>query len=405
MPKINIREIDNTGSASLNSMSNVVYIPGAASKHVEPILYTTAGKFLKAFIEQGEEGYDPSLAQPYEIDMSAKLAYHLLTLGMHVLYEGFVIESGATVPSIDWDKLADKSLYNIRFLTTGGYMCPSSKMIDCAAKRCDAVALVDSTTNDVSAARTFVKGILDGIDDSISSTKDPKSFGASFVPSWKGSLNVFGKITEVAHIPASFGYLIAFARSAQNNPIWYAVAGSFRGVIPELVDVDKKYSSAEIEMLQARAASGEVVLDDYGDNVGFAINPIAYVRPFGYIVWGNRTLRENEEDEISGTGILKATSFLNCRILSTEVAKALYNAARKYTFEQNSVVLWTNFKSEILPLLNRMESGNGILAYSIEKLPTVKKARLAARVQLTPIEGVEDFDLEIELTDSISVTE
>ena len=386
-------------------MPNVVYIPGAASSAVEPILYTTAGKFLKAFIEQGEEGYDPSLAQPYEIDMSAKLAYHLLTLGMHVLYEGFVIESGATAPSIDWDKLADKSLYNIRFLTTGGYSCPSSEMIECAAKRCDAVALVDSTTNDVSAARTFVKGILDGIDDSISSTKDPKSFGASFVPSWTGRLNVFGKFDEVAHIPASFGYLIAFARSVQNNPIWYAAAGSFRGIIPELVDVDKKYSSADIEMLQARAASGEVVLDDYGDNVGFAINPIAYVRPFGYIVWGNRTLRENEEDEISGTGIMKATSFLNCRILSTEVSKALYNAARKYTFEQNSVVLWTNFKSEILPLLNRMETGNGILAYSIEKLPTSKKARLAARVQLTPIEGVEDFDLEIELTDSISVTE
>ena len=87
------------------------------------------------------------------------------------------------------------------------------------------------------------------------------------------------------------------------------------------------------------------------------------------------------------------------------MAKTAYNAARKYTFEQNSEVLWLNFTSQLLPLLERMETGNGILDYTITRVATNKKARLAARITLIPIEAVEDFDIEIELTDSISISE
>ena len=177
---------------------------------------------------------------------------------------------------------------------------------------------------------------------------------------------------------------------------------SFRGLIPELISVGVEYSTADIEVLQARAKDQEVALDDAGDNVGIAINPIALVKPFGHIVWGNRTLRFNAES--NNVGVTKATSFLNCRVLGTEVAKQLYNAARKYTFEQNSVVLWTNFRAEVTPTLDRMESGNGILGYTFKKVATDKKARLAAKVALIPIEGIEDFDMDIEMTDNISIS-
>ena len=333
---------------------------------------------------------------------------------MQVLFEGFKLpnaDSGSdpSVPNIDWDKLADKALYDIRFLTTGEFFAPSKKMVECAAKRCDAVALLDSKEKEVKAVRLDLETKVGKTFDVLDTTSDPRSFAAAFAPTLSMNLMALTEDGEeivklFEHVPASFGYLCAFATSVQSNPVWYAAAGSFRGIIPELAGVDKDYSTAEIEMLQARAKNDEVALDDSGDNVGIAINPIAYVRPFGHIVWGNRTFRDNASND-DGTGLLKATSFLNCRIISSEVAKTAYNAARKYTFEQNSEVLWLNFTSQLLPLLERMETGNGILDYTITRVATNKKARLAARITLIPIEAVEDFDIEIELTDSISISE
>ena len=413
MPKFKIREVDNTGIASLPSISNVVYIPGAALNPVEPKLFTTAS----AFRDEVGEG------KAYIHDLSSDLAHHLLTLGMQVVYEGFVVESGDSgsypklvgLDATAWKRLEDKRLYDVRFLTTGGYWCPSTAMITCAAKRCDAIALVDTRETSVDALRgqvidgaykpsEFEQIILSAKSSSLSTTIDATSFAAVFVPTVDLRIQCVDEAYHTLACPASFAYLCAYARSVQENPMWYAVAGSFRGIIPELVEVKKNYTTAEIEMLQGRARVGEVELDDDWDNVGIAFNPIVLEKPFGYVIWGNRTTKDNEVDN-DGTGLLKATSFLNCRLLSTEVAKTCYVAANRYTFEQNNEVLWANFTSLIIPLLDRMESGNGILDYKILKVPTTKKARLAAKIVMIPIEAVEDFDITIELTDSISVAE
>ena len=400
MPKIRIKEIDNTGRVSSTETPNVVYIPGPADEAVAPVLFTSASLFKKA-VEDGT----------YAKELSAKMAYHLLTLGMHVLYEGVEISDETGEASIDWDILTDKNLYNVRFLTTGQFFQGSQdgvNMIKCAATRCDAVALIDIYTenNDVDEYRDAIDTLVESAGAlEIPSTLEPATFAAAFAPTWSGNINGLDDTVEkIDNLPPSFAYLCAFARSVRENPMWYAVAGSFRGVIPELTAVAKEYNSSDIEMLQARSKDVEVALDDAGDNVGIAINPIAYRRPFGHLIWGNRTLRDNEGDD-AGVGITKATSFLNCRILATEVAKVAFNAANKYTFEQNSEILWTNFTSYILPTLDRMSTGNGILDYKIIKVPTNKKARLCAKISLIPIEAVEDFDITIELTDEISVTE
>ena len=283
----------------------------------------------------------------------------------------------------DWDALSDKALYDLRFLTTGAYPQGYANMIACATKRGDCVALLDHSSDlrDVSDIRNIL-------------SSEPSKYAAAFTPWFTSNVEDFGD--EL--IPPSFGYLFAYARSIQNNPDWYAIAGTFRGNIPELKDVAKEYTTAEIEMLQGRAATKEVELDEEGDNVGIAINPIAYVRGFGYLLWGNRTL-------VANAGYTTATSFLNVRNLCSDIKKTLYAAARRYTFEQNSNTLWLNFKHQIQPLLDRMVSGNGIASYTFEQLPTTAKARLKARITITPIEGVEDFELELYLEDSLEVVE
>ena len=400
MPKTRITETDLTGVPSLGTIPNVVYIPGAAAEHVDAILYTTPKAFEEAFGVNSTIGY-------FE-DLSAKMAHHLLKLGMQVLYEGFPAVNGdcgeitgITMDKDVWLRLQDKSLYDIRFLTTGGYWMPSTEMITCAAKRCDAVALLDTKELEVDSIRLDLDLMIESAKGTASPiTSDATSFAAVFVPTLKMNVIDLDNVLEALDVPASFGYLVSYATSVQENPLWYAVAGAKRGSIPGLISVAKEYTNAECERLQARAKEAEVDLDDDTDNVGIAYNPIAFRRNFGYVIWGNRTTKLN----LAGVG-LKATSFLNCRLLETEVAKVAYNTAIRYTFEQNNSILWTNFVSGILPTLDKMESGNGVLDFKITRVPTTAKARLAAKIQLVPIEGVEDFDINIEMTDEISVTE
>ena len=500
MPKVKITEIDNTGNLQLNPITNVVYIPGKASaKMSAPVLCSTVNDLAKLKESQG-----------LVLDLSYKLAYRCLQLGLQVLYQGFVGDSsetswtegsysapiiedsethikhvtisgeeftydednnklitvkqygspkanlefavedgkciindttnifigipenpdthaaqyqtvlfdyvnnkvgynwlgvaggGITISESDWDALSDKALYDIRFLTSGAYPQGYSDMIKCATKRGDCVALLDhsSSLKNVASIRAVFEGILD----SDVSPKLLKKYAAAFTPWWKANVTgEFGFGSEL--LPPSFAYLFAYARSIQTNPDWFAVAGTFRGNIPELASVEKEYTTAEVEMLQGRAANAEVELDGIGDNIGIAINPIAWIRGYGYLIWGNRTLVENTDLDENGTGDLKATSFLNVRMLCSDIVKTLYAAARKYTFEQNSNTLWLNFKHQIQPLLDRMVSGNGINSYTFEQLPTTAKARLKARITITPIEGVEDFELELYLEDSLEVIE
>lgn len=199
-------------------------------------------------------------------------------------------------------------------------------------------------------------------------------------------------------IPAAFGYLFAYANSIKNNPEWYAVAGFERGIIPELASVAHNYSSADIEILQARSRDQVVDLDDAADNVGLAINPIAYIRPAGDIIYGNRTMKINDAAKKT-----TATSFLNVRNLVSAITKVMYEGARKYTFEQNNDLLWLNFQAYVRPTLEKMKQGNGIADYSFVRETTNAKARLTAKLNIIPIEAVEDFDLTIVMTDDQTV--
>lgn len=403
MPKIKITEVDNTSGTTLTSTENIVYIPGAAWAACGPTLYSSVSALEKAIgvASKDSDGKEAEPAAGLKEDLSFRLARRCLQLGMKVLYQGF-IENGNTIKieSADWQALGDKTLYDVRFLTTGGYACPDSDMVSCAESRGDCVALIDvpSDIGSASAIRSLFDGTAASKDANTAKFgtygKFKSKYAACFAPWFSGSIASDG--TE--DLPGCFGYLFSYARSIQRNPMWYAVAGTFRGSISELSDVKIKFSNADIEMLQGRAKTGEVGLDESGDNVGCAINPIAYVRGYGYLIWGNRTLLENS----SGT---TASSFLNVRNLCSEIKKTMWAAARKYTFEQNSTTLWLNFKHQITPLLDRMVSGNGIESYTFERVSTTAKARLAARLSIVPIEGVEDFELNVYLEDSLEVVE
>lgn len=290
-----------------------------------------------------------------------------------------------------WDRLLDRGEYNLKFLTTGSYIIPVTNsfdggttfkdiiptMITTAATRGDCTALIDVKNDACDSLITYVNSHPKTITVN-DRDEDIYSYAAAITPISNYYCDVVDKNVDM---PGSYAYLTCLgpASSAYNN--YFAIAGVNRGLIANINRVNEVITTAKAEKYQSR------------NNV--SINPIQNIKPYGYCIWGNRTLKDN-----SIKGDLIASSFLNVRQLVSDVKKVVYTAAKSLTFEQNSDVLWINFKSKIVPTLEGMKSGNGLNDYKIERLATDKKATVKAKITLYVVEAVEDWDITIELSDS-----
>ena len=287
--------------------------------------------------------------------------------------------------------IEDKGEYIFKFITSGGYPVVSyssnslaTKMVTVASGRGDCTALIDyapslSVLSSVPGENAYE--VVNTWASALGSNNGEQmgNYGASFAPWCVFSSPTLD--TQVTLSP-SFAYLSAYANSTQSNANYYAVAGVVRGFVPNLVRPVERISNSLSNEMQPRSA-------------GTSMNPIVEIRPYGNVIWGNRTLKNNTFD-----GELTATSFLNIRQLSNDVKRVVWVACKACTFEQNSSILWVDFKSKITPTLDQMVTNNGISNYKITRLPTDKKATIVAKITLYCIEAVEDFDITVELTDS-----
>lgn len=195
-------------------------------------------------------------------------------------------------------------------------------------------------------------------------------------------------IYKNATFPASFHYLACAAKAAENYNEWYAIAGYDRGVSNYTIEsVGCKFGDTAINALCPRNDKGKTEK---------AVNVIAKIKN-NYYLWGNRTLNRLGDELI-------ASDSLNIRQLCTSIKKQIYVACRKFTFDPNSDVLWINFQNAITPLLEKMKADQGISNYKFIKRKTDKKAVLAAKLRIVPIEAVEDFEIDLTLENSITGT-
>ena len=310
---------------------------------------------------------------------------------------------GSDIDTTLFGKLTDRNQYHIGYITSGSYPTYEFEtttnnthkavynMLIAAATRGDATALIDHFNNTHTVLEIYndINKINDGtglvqrqilVNNDASKAEDVRKYGAMYTPWATYTSTVLN--TQVI-LPGSFAYLISFANSIQTNSIWYAVAGVTRGLVPNLLQVNQTISGAVGDRIQ--------------NEEGISINPIMNIRPYGYCIWGNRTLNENNG--------LVASSFMNIRTLVNEVKKTVYSVAKSLTFELNNDVLWLNFKSQIEPLLDRMVSGNGLRSYKIQQKATTKRATICAVITLVPIEAVENWDITIKLTDTTVTVE
>lgn len=340
----------------------------------------------------------------------------------------------------------DKGKYDLRFITIGGlfqleYFRTDAYRyaIKCAAERGDAVALVDVPERgcvedpesgdtesqevelihsclmnkwvqynfgDIANEEVTRKGVTWKDGDVENETCG--RYASVFAPRTYVKLPIVqiedGQVKSTKQknmiMPASFIYLTSFMQQLKTVPSWFATAGAVRGAsVYANIQPTVVMGDADIALLQPR--------DGDDNRKHLALNIICQIRPYGNVIWGNRTMHPLQAPaNVTGATVqLQASSFLNIRQLCCILKKTLYRAGRRYTFDPNSDALWFNFMGMITPLLDQMKFNQGIRDYRIIQVRTNKKAVLVARVIISPIEAVEDFDLTVELSDSIEVNE
>lgn len=446
MPKITISEVDLTVNNAIDVTENIVFVPGMSTKDVatEPKLYRSVDAFITdfgdkpyKFVNPQTDGDQVTYLAAGEYERSYIYALELLNMGVSVYFYNVVkIDSQDDGLSVNnfYSKLTDsnnnafqpvidKWLYNIKFITSGGYASilntvdPNSygilqTMLMAAAVRADAVALIDVSYNeDVLTTYTNINAninednyIIDGetgnnggacnLKFSANNKRKEEStlkYGSIIAPGGVFELKEPHLLAEKVNgtnqikMVGSFGYLLALANSVnvQKNPDYFAIAGVTRGYVPHLKSLVNEPTGADIEVVETK------------DEGKISINPIVKVQPnFGYCLWGNRTLFPNPVADLA------ASSFLNIRLMSSDVKKIIYAACKKYTFETNSTELWLNFKSEVEPILEKMVANGALEDYELLKQKSTEKATLSVYVKLVTQYAIEDFDITIALTDS-----
>lgn len=318
------------------------------------------------------------------------------------------------IPDYSFDNIGD---YSIKYITSGGYPVfeygrsgdtdatngIAYAMLYTAWKRGDALALIDHTNNpERSIYETDELSVIYQVRSKMDYPNEVASHGAMFTPWYTCTHSVITGGTDstydshVSEMPASLAFLSALSTQLKNYNPWLAVSGVTRGKIPYFGSLRTDY------ILTNNVADSyqTVPNDEVSDYALISINPITYIRQYGYCIWGNRTLRNNK----AGT---KATSFLNIRNVVSDIKKRLYEASQQLLFEQNTDILWINFKSLVTPLLEIMVSNNILSDYKLTKYnidpesgEAVPAYKILANIRINPINSVEVFDLTVRLENS-----
>lgn len=437
--RINISERDLTQSVEALSNTDIVFIPGLSSvttvEQFTPVTCTTLSEFISTFgaypvLFNSAMAYDafgeghgfaeaavPTTGNLFDADSpdpSWIYAAKLLSQGLQVIYckintDAQINANGKFTGSVtdlygqlstlfasSSTNLTSKGDFDFKYLTSGGYPVFEYEgnsivmdMLNICATRGDAVALVDHTDNPGRALNASdTTSVVYALNNTYANSFTNGAYASMFTPWGIYPQTVYTNDTySTFPLPGSFAYLTSLAQSLQTNYNWAVVAGVSRGLVPGLIE------------LHTNDVLTNAIADAY-QNFGVAtslngiyVNAITRIKPYGFCIWGNRTLRQN------GTLGLQAMSYLNLRNLTCDVKKQIYTACINLLYEQNTATLWTNFKSYLTPLLDQMVSGSGISGYRILRNTSDSPTKISASIRIYPIYAVESFDITVFMTD------
>lgn len=272
-----------------------------------------------------------------------------------------------------FDDILDTDKYpTITYITSGGYFVSQAiagNMMDHAfsVKAMSLIDMPDAVTIDTFS--TF-QGKLAAIPtaQALAKSRGHQVFGCdTFVVS--GTRLVMGD---------SFGYLARVGSNiAAGLPAWIPAANNSAGLVTTGVATTRPVNKALADAMA------------FG-NVGCAANPVVYKQNVGYVIMGNRTLYPN-------SGVLAPQSFLNCMLVVNSTERAARNVASQLLIvSTNANDTFKTFKTGVSKTLDKMlTNGDGLREYNIRHLPKTKPATIDVVIELTVVEGIETFNINV----------
>lgn len=295
-------------------------------------------------------------------------------------------------------ELSDKYLYNIKFITGGGYFNTvyeegddtktidiATSMVNLADTRKDCLAILDAP---IGVEKEFMGTFFDG-GTAEGSVSIDSSYATAYAP-WQ-YMTLATK--ESKWMPPSFVFLYTLAKSiASGNKIWSPPAGVRRATVPSIIEPEYEIGSA--------------ILDEWQNNNPQYINPIMKIRSYGYVIYGQRTLYKNVDGTTSKRSALQE---LGVRLIANEIKREITRIAISLTFQPNNIRTWNEFRGKLDPYLKQIQADDGLVDYEIIMDDTttsnsdIDANTIRGIVRANISRAAENFEIDFELTSS-SVT-
>lgn len=333
-------------------------------------------EFERIDIEFVSETPDTDFVMPYVGSTTGSAGIEKgqeLTGGKDISNEDVITEISNT-----FDYIKDKYVYDVKFITAGGYYdgeiedTPiANAMVKLAETRQDCIAIPDIPQGTPKDQVTTFFANLD------------TSYAAAFAP-W-AYLRLPDK-TEAWMAP-SYIFLYTLGRSiSQGNPVYMAPAGVLRASVPQLIKPEYEIGGDMLEYWQ-------------GSNPQ-CINPIMKLRSYGYVIYGQKTLFNIEN---SNSHLASALQELNTRLVVNEIKRAIFNVAIRLTFQANNQRTWNEFKALIEPTLDSIKANGGITDYMVRMDDTTTTEEdlitntIRAVVKISVARVAENFEIDFEM--------
>lgn len=424
MPSININLVDNTGAEYIGD-EQVVFVPGEL-----PIRDKYQDDNNCCYIPASDEykltAIDDGYLSTENITSEGEITEALVRAYLQLNYDVIYFNSDPT----KWNEnsltfLYDKDSYNVKFLTAGRHYPITAKyshteetdkneaekrlaisyslyniltQVAIERKDCMVLASVGYNAEDIKGVMTgdqFADCIFKSLNPSGSEGEErvgevivatnpvvqTNTLGRKFSELLLPNVRIpVGKVT--ATVPASYAYLAALSEAMNRDQDWSPIANSARGSVAATPDLKMTKYHFDKVIIRDRDAT--------------SFNGIVEIKPYGNVIWGDRTLLLN------GKGV-SASSYTSLMLMVCDISKRAYQASVRYTYESNNSVTWLNYKSMITPLLDQMVSSGVLQSYDIKKInansnnSTSPYNTMICKITVYPNLPVENFDIYINL--------
>jgi hypothetical protein len=218
--------------------------------------------------------------------------------------------------------------------------------------------------------------------DNLKENEFNSSYGCAFYPyvQIRDTLN-----DAILYVPPSVVALGTFSSSQKKSAVWFAPAGFTRGGLSEgssglpVINVRQRLNSEERDKL-------------YDAN----INPIASFPSEGIVIFGQKTLQVTPS----------ALDRINVRRLLIHTKKEISRIASRILFEQNVQATWDKFTGQVVPFLESIKAGLGLVDFRVvldsdtTTPDLIDRNILYAKIYLKPAKAIEFIALDFIITKS-----